>query len=175
MNAGAHRGEVADHLVEIDLIRLRSGARETWPASACGLTYRHSELPDDAVIVSATWRLARGDRDAIRAEIREVRDWRRAHQPINEPNCGSVFTNPAGDSAGRLIEFVGAKGTRVGGAEVSTKHANFIVAGSGATADDVGRLITELRRRVAEATGVVLRPEVVVVGDRGPTGWGTAL
>jgi UDP-N-acetylmuramate dehydrogenase len=173
MNAGAHRGEVADHLVEIDLVRLRSGARETWPASACGLTYRHSELPDDAVVVSATWRLARGDRDTVRAEIREVRGWRRAHQPINEPNCGSVFTNPAGDSAGRLIEAVGAKGARVGGAEVSTKHANFIVAGSAATADDVMQLITELRRRVADATGVLLRPEVVVVGDRPPEGWGT--
>ena len=167
MNAGAHGGQGADHLGVVDLVRLRSGSREQWPAAACGLSYRHSELPDDAVVVGATWQLAAGDRDAIRAEVREVRDWRRVHQPINEPNCGSVFTNPPGDSAGRLVEAVGAKGLRVGGAEVSTRHANFIVTRSGATAADVVALIVELRRRVEEATGIRLRPEVMVAGADG--------
>jgi UDP-N-acetylmuramate dehydrogenase len=171
MNAGAHGGQVADHLVDVDLVRLRSGARETWPASACGLTYRHSQLPDDAVVVRTTWRLARGDADTIRAEVRGVRDWRRQHQPINEPNCGSVFTNPPGDSAGRLIEAIGGKGLRIGGAEVSQKHANFIVTRAGATAADVVALVTELRDRVADATGTLLRPEVVVVGAA--TSWAT--
>jgi UDP-N-acetylmuramate dehydrogenase len=169
MNAGAHGGQVADRLVEIDVLRLRSGARETWPAAACGLSYRHSELPDDAVVVAATWRLPRGERDAARADIRAVRDWRREHQPLNEPNCGSVFTNPAGDSAGRLVEAVGGKQLAVGGAEVSTKHANFIVTRPGARADDVVALVTLVRERVAERTGVLLRPEVVVVGL--PTPW----
>jgi UDP-N-acetylmuramate dehydrogenase len=164
MNAGAHGGEVADHLVEIDLVRLRSGTRETWPAAACGLSYRASELPDDAVIVSATWELAPADRDTVRAEIREVRDWRRAHQPLREPNCGSVFANPPGDSAGRLIEAVGAKGLRVGGAEISTKHANFIVTSPGASAQDVATLIATVQDRVVEAHGIRLRAEVVVAG-----------
>jgi UDP-N-acetylmuramate dehydrogenase len=164
MNAGAHGGEVADHLVETDLVRLRSGTRETWPAAACGLSYRASDLPDDAVIVSATWELAPADRDRVRAEIREVRDWRREHQPLRDPNCGSVFANPPGDSAGRLIEDVGAKGLRIGGAEVSTKHANFIVTRPGASAADVATLIATVQDRVAAAHGVALRAEVVVVG-----------
>lgn len=164
MNAGAHGGEVADHLVEVDLVRLRTGTRETWPAAACGLSYRASDLPDDAVIVSATWELQRADRDTVRAQIREVRDWRREHQPLREPNCGSVFANPPGDSAGRLIEAVGAKGLRVGGAEVSTKHANFIVTQPGARADDVATLIATVQDRVAQAHGIRLRAEVVVVG-----------
>jgi UDP-N-acetylmuramate dehydrogenase len=169
MNAGAHGGEVADHLVEIELVRLRSGTRETWPASACGLRYRASDLPDDAVIVSATWDLEPADRDEVREEIREVRDWRREHQPLREPNCGSVFANPPGDSAGRLIEDVGAKGLRIGGAEISTKHANFIVTSRGARADDVATLIATVQDRVEQAHGVRLRAEVVVVGGGGAT------
>lgn len=171
MNAGAHGGEVADHLVDTDVVRLRSGLREQWSLEACGLSYRHSELPDDAVVVGATWRLEAGDRDTIRTEVREVRDWRREHQPINEPNCGSVFTNPSGDSAGRLVESVGGKGLTVGGAQVSTRHANFIVTRPGATAADVVALIEELRRRVEEATGIRLRPEVVVAGGGASGPW----
>lgn len=170
MNAGAHGGEVADHLVEIDLVRLRSGTRETWPAAACGLSYRASDLPDDAVIVAATWELTPADRDTVRAEIKGVRDWRREHQPLREPNCGSVFANPPGDSAGRLIEAVGAKGLRIGGAEVSTKHANFIVTRPGARAEDVATLIATVQDRVAEVHGVALRAEVVVVGAAGGGG-----
>jgi UDP-N-acetylmuramate dehydrogenase len=171
MNAGAHGAEVADHLVEVELLRLRSGTRETWPAAACGLRYRASELPDDAVVVAAVWELEPADGQAVRDEIREVRDWRREHQPIREPNCGSVFANPPGDSAGRLIEDVGAKGLEVGGASVSTKHANFIVTRPGATAADVLALIAEVQERVAEAHGIRLRAEVVVAGGR-PGGTG---
>jgi UDP-N-acetylmuramate dehydrogenase len=167
MNAGAHGGEVADHLVEVELVRLRTGTRETWPAAACGLSYRASDLPDDAVVVAATWELAPADRDTVRAEIREVRDWRRDHQPIREPNCGSVFANPPGDSAGRLIEDVGAKGLRIGGAQVSEMHANFIVTRPGARAADVVALIAEVQDRVEATHGVRLRAEVVVVGGAG--------
>ncbi len=167
MNAGAHGGEVADVLVEIDLVRLRTGTRETWPAHACGLSYRASDLPDDAVVVSATWELAPADRDEVRAQIREVRDWRREHQPLREPNCGSVFANPPGDSAGRLVEAAGAKGLRIGGAQVSTKHANFIVTRPGARAADVAALIAAVQDRVEAASGVRLRAEVVVAGVGG--------
>lgn len=165
MNAGAHGGEMADHLVSAELFRLRSGEREIWPASDLGLSYRHSELPDDAVVVAATLELEHGDGDEIRAEIREIKQWRRDHQPVNEPNCGSVFTNPPGDSAGRLVEAAGAKGLAVGGARISEKHANFIVTEEGATAEDVRDLIERVRSRVHVEFGVDLRPEVVMVGE----------
>ncbi|HSK22359.1 MAG TPA: UDP-N-acetylmuramate dehydrogenase [Egicoccus sp.] len=165
MNAGAHDGQMADHLVEVDVVRLSSGTRETWPLDALGLTYRHSALPDDAVVVDATLRLRPGAAAQLRAEIAEIRAWRREHQPLNEPNCGSVFTNPPGDSAGRLVEAVGGKGLSVGGAHVSDRHANFFVTRPGATAADVRQLLLEVRARVAEQFGVWLRPEVIMLGD----------
>ncbi len=165
MNAGAHGGEMADHLVEAELFRLGSGTRETWPVATLGLRYRHSELPSDAVVVAATLQLRRGDTDEVRDEISEIKQWRRDHQPINEPNCGSVFTNPDGDSAGRLVDAVGGKALSVGGARVSQLHANFIVTTPGATAADVRSLIRTLRQRVADEFGVVLRPEVQMIGD----------
>jgi UDP-N-acetylmuramate dehydrogenase len=164
MNAGAHGGEMSQALVEVDLFRLRHGVRETWPVAQLGLSYRRSELPDDAVVVSATLQLHTASSDEIRDEIAEIRQWRRDHQPLNEPNCGSVFTNPQGDSAGRLVETAGAKGLSIGGATVSTMHANFIVTAPGATATDVVRLIDEVRRRVAAVHGVDLVPEVQMRG-----------
>jgi UDP-N-acetylmuramate dehydrogenase len=167
MNAGAHGGEMADHLVEVDLFRLRSGQRETWVVDALGLTYRHSHLPDDAVVVSATLVLEPGDPAQVRAEIADIRRWRRTHQPLNEPNCGSVFTNPPGDSAGRLIDAAGAKGLRIGHAQVSERHANFIVTRPGARAADVLAVIETVRDRVREHAGIDLHPEVVVVGMPG--------
>lgn len=165
MNAGAHGGEMAHHLVEAELFRLLSGTRETWPVAMLGLRYRHSELPSDAIVVAATLRLHPGEADEIRDEISEIKQWRREHQPINDPNCGSVFTNPEGDSAGRLVEAVGGKTLRVGGATVSELHANFIVTTPGTTAADVRTLIRTLRQRVADEFGIVLRPEVQMVGD----------
>jgi UDP-N-acetylmuramate dehydrogenase len=170
MNAGAHGGELSDHLVEVDVVRLSSGVRETWPAETLGLSYRHSELPDDAVVVAATLLLPRGDEQQLRAEIKEIRAWRRAHQPINEPNCGSVFTNPPGDSAGRLVDAIGGKHLAVGGARVSERHANFIVTSPGARASDVRELIATLQQRVEQEHGVRLRPEVVMVGRFDRTG-----
>lgn len=170
MNAGAHGGEMADHLVSADLFRLRSGTRETWPVSTLGLAYRQSELPSDAVVVAAVLRLDRGDAEAVKAEISEIRQWRREHQPIREPNCGSVFTNPPDDSAGRLIESVGAKGLRVGGAQISEVHANFIVTEPDACASDVRALIRQVRQRVADEHGIVLHPEVQMIGDFGDGG-----
>lgn len=164
MNAGAHGGELVDHLREIELVRLGDGGREVWPAHALGLAYRHSELPDDAVVVAATLDLPPGDPEELRAELARIRAWRRAHQPLNEPNCGSVFTNPPGDSAGRLIEVAGCKGLRVGGAEVSQRHANFIVTRTGARAADVAALIETVIERVHAHAGVTLRPEVRRLG-----------
>lgn len=164
MNAGAHGGDMADALVEVELVRLRTGTRETWPVATLGLTYRASQLPDDAVVVAATMRLACGDEAAIREEMGEIRAWRRRHQPLSEPNCGSVFTNPPGESAGRIIESLGLKGLTIGGASVSSVHANFIVTRDGARAIDVHDLIEHVIATVARERGIRLRPEVSRLG-----------
>ncbi len=102
---------------------------------------------------------------AIRERMDAARAWRRSTQPLAEPNCGSVFKNPEGDHAARLIEAAGLKGLGVGGAQVSTKHANFIVAGPDAHARDVRRLIEQVQQRVEAASGVRLEPEVHLVGE----------
>lgn len=164
MNAGAHGGEMSQALVEVEVFRLGTGVREVWAVSALGLRYRHSDLPDDAVVVGADLELPAADADRLREQIAEIRQWRRDHQPINEPNCGSVFTNPPGDSAGRLVDAAGCKQLAVGGAQVSPRHANFIVTRPGATARDVHDLIRTVQARVAERFGVRLRPEVVMAG-----------
>ncbi len=172
MNAGAHGGSIADCLREADVFRLRLGVRETWTASALGFAYRSSQLPDDGVVVAAEFGLSHGDEDAVRAEIAEIRAWRRAHQPLNQPNCGSVFTNPPGDAAGRLIEHAGCKGMAVGGASVSTRHANFVVTEPGTSASDVANLIRQVQEKVAEQTGVRLATEVVFLRDDQPAAGG---
>ncbi len=164
MNAGAHGADMASHLTEVEVFRLSSATREQWPPAALGLTYRHSELPEDAVVVAASLQLATAVPAEVRAEIASIRAWRRTHQPLNEPNCGSVFTNPPGDSAGRLIDAAGCKGLTVGGAEVSTRHANFIVTRPGATATDVATLIALVIAAVERIHGVQLRPEVRRLG-----------
>jgi UDP-N-acetylmuramate dehydrogenase len=165
MNAGAHGAELRDHLVEAELFRLGTATRELWPAGTLGLAYRSSELPSDAVVVAATLVLDRGDPAEERATITRIRTWRRTHQPLNEPNCGSVFTNPPGDSAGRLIDAAGCKGLRVGGAEVSRRHANFIVTRPGATATDVATVIERVVAAVEAAAGLTLHPEVRRLGE----------
>lgn len=165
MNAGAHGHEIAEVLESVEVFRLREGATVTIRAADAGFSYRHSALGDDAVVIGARVRLDRGEPSAIRARMDEVRAWRRATQPLAEPNCGSVFKNPRGDHAARLIEAAGAKGRRVGGASVSTKHANFIVAEPGARAADVVALIEEVRSLVEAHDGVHLEPEVQLVGS----------
>jgi UDP-N-acetylmuramate dehydrogenase len=167
MNAGAHGGQMADVCERIDLFELERGVRRTIDANEVGFAYRRSTLPREGVVVGTTLLLRSGDPGEIRAAMDEARAWRKATQPIAEPNCGSVFTNPPGDHAARLIEAAGLKGLRVGGAHVSMKHANFIVAGPGASASDVGTLIAQIRERVADHSGVMLEPEVKVIGGRG--------
>jgi UDP-N-acetylmuramate dehydrogenase len=167
MNAGAHRACMGDVVEQVEVHRLVRGGRVTVPAAQIGFAYRHTRLPDDAVILAATVALAPGDPVSIRREMDEARRWRRETQPIAEANCGSVFTNPPGDHAARLIDGAGLKGRRVGGAHVSRKHANFIVADPGATSADVVRLIEVVRAEVAESTGVLLETEVKIVGAGG--------
>jgi UDP-N-acetylmuramate dehydrogenase len=163
MNAGAHGGQMADVVRRVDIHRLLEGDRIAVSGHDAGFGYRRSSLQPDAVILGATLELHAGDPTEIRAAMDDARRWRRQTQPIAEPNCGSVFTNPEGDHAARLIDEAGCKGMAVGEAVVSTKHANFIVAGPGATAADVRALIDAVRIRVAARTGVTLVPEVRIL------------
>jgi UDP-N-acetylmuramate dehydrogenase len=127
------------------------------------LSYRHSSIGPDDVVVEASYLLERGDAAVSAARIREIVRWRREHQPGGQ-NAGSVFTNPPGDSAGRLVEAAGLKGFRIGSAAVSEKHANFIQADPDGSAEDVRRVIDVVRARVAERLSVELRTELKLVG-----------
>ena len=164
MNAGAHGHSMSDVVTSIEVVRLGDGSASSIAGADAGLSYRRSGLPEDAVVTGVTATLEPGDPVAIRAEMDAARDWRRRTQPLAEPNCGSVFKNPPGDHAARLIEGAGLKGRRVGGAQVSTKHANFIVADPGARADDVLALIRVVQGEVEAEAGVRLEPEVHLVG-----------
>jgi UDP-N-acetylmuramate dehydrogenase len=164
MNAGAHDRSMSDVLERIDVVSLTTGERSTVAAGDAGFAYRRSALPPEAIVVAATARLAPAPEAAIRERMEEARAWRRRTQPLAEPNCGSVFKNPVGDHAARLIEAAGAKGLRVGTAHVSEKHANFIVADEDASADDVLRLIRDVQGLVAERAGIRLETEVQLMG-----------
>lgn len=165
MNAGAMGAETADVLDWAEVARLSTGGRlERVRTADLGYGYRHSALAADAVVVRARLRLRRQDPGLLAQQMRDYKQWRRHHQPVNVPSCGSVFKNPPGDSAGRLIDTAGGKGHRVGGARVSEVHANFITVDPGATASDVIGLIREVQQLVAGVHGVRLQPEVVLAG-----------
>ena len=166
MNAGGHGSDVAAGLVDARVVDLDHATDRRVSASALDLGYRRSTIGASQVVVDARFAVAPGDLAASQATIEEIVRWRREHQPGGQ-NAGSVFTNPAGDSAGRLVEAAGAKGLRIGSAEVSTKHANFIQADEGGSADDVWALVNEVRRMVADRFGVDLHPELRTVGFGG--------
>jgi UDP-N-acetylmuramate dehydrogenase len=168
MNAGAHGAELAGVIETVDVFDLAAGAPSSIPAGEAGFGYRRSVLPAAAVVVAATMMLRVDGRDEIRARMDEAREWRRRTQPLAEANCGSVFKNPPGEHAGRLIDEAGGKGLAVGGASVSTKHANFIVTAEGARATDVLELIRTVQELVAARSGIRLEPEVHLVGDLDP-------
>ena len=169
-NAGAHESDVRAVLVSASVVGV-DGTEAVATPEALGLGYRDSRLKHGQagrpeVITSATFQLEPADPAVIDERLDEIRRWRQAHQPLGMPSAGSFFRNPAtGPSAGALIDGLGLKGRRVGGAVVSEKHANFIVNDQGATATDVRRLGDLVRQAVLEATGVVLEPEVVFAGD----------
>jgi UDP-N-acetylmuramate dehydrogenase len=149
----------------VDLFELATQAARVVSAAEAGFRYRNTDLPADAVVVAGTVRLAPADTTEIRRLMEEAREWRRRTQPLAEPNCGSVFKNPPGDHAARLIEEAGGKGLSVGGAVISAKHANFIVAAEGAKASDVIELVTKVQDLVQTRSGVHLDPEVHLVGN----------
>jgi UDP-N-acetylmuramate dehydrogenase len=163
MNAGGHGAETNDVLRAARVVDLDDCLAAALTREQLDLGYRHSALGPRAVVVAASFAGRPEAPDACGQRIDEIVRWRREHQPGGQ-NAGSVFTNPAGDAAGRLIEASGLKGLRIGGAVVSGKHANFFVADPGAHADDVYALIREVQRRVEMETGVRLEPELRLVG-----------
>jgi UDP-N-acetylmuramate dehydrogenase len=167
MNAGGHGEETRARLIDARLFDLRSGATRVADPDGLDLSYRHSNVRREEVVLKARFALSSGDRASCARAIEEIVTWRREHQPGGR-NAGSVFANPPGDSAGRLIDAAGLKGLRVGSAVVSDKHANFFVAAKDGSAADVLALIETVRRLVRERCGVDLQPEVRCVGfDRG--------
>jgi len=164
MNAGGHGRETRDVLVAARTCDLTAGGTVgERRAEDLALDYRHSALTPTEVVTGATFRVAPDAPAECEERVAEIVRWRREHQP-GGANAGSVFRNPPGDAAGRLIDACGLKGYRVGGAHVSEKHANFFQADAGATAADVRRLVFDVRARVAAETGVLLTPELQMVG-----------
>ena len=163
MNAGGHGSDMAAVLARVRVVDLRSGEDGWVPAPQLELGYRRSSIEPQQLVVAARLALAPGDVERGSAEIAEIVAWRRANQP-GGPNAGSVFTNPPGDSAGRLIDTAGCRGLRQGTAVVSDKHANFFIADAGGRADDVHALMLEVQARVLEVHGVQLEPETRLVG-----------
>jgi UDP-N-acetylmuramate dehydrogenase len=168
-NAGAHESEVAAILESADVLA-SDGTEARLAAAELALAYRDSRLkhrPEGGPaewVLAATFRLAPAPADTIKERLDDIRRWRQAHQPLGLPSAGSVFRNPDGDSAGRLIDAAGLKGTRIGGAVVSEKHANFIVNDQKGTAADVRRLGDRVADEVERVHGVRLEYEIVFLG-----------
>jgi UDP-N-acetylmuramate dehydrogenase len=166
MNAGGHGSDTSKVLIDCSSIDLAAGGNATETVRSVAeldFSYRRSAVTASQVVVRARFRLTPGDREASAQTIDEIVRWRREHQPGGQ-NAGSVFTNPPGDSAGRLIDAAGLKGHRRGTAQVSEKHANFIQADDGGSADDVYALIQEVQQVVETRTGIRLAVELHTVG-----------
>jgi UDP-N-acetylmuramate dehydrogenase len=164
MNAGAHGAEMSDRLDRVLLLDLATAEVDEVGRDDLDLSYRHSRLGDTDVVLEASFLLDQEAPDDVRSRMEGYRKHRAETQPGAAQNAGSVFKNPPGDSAGRLVEAAGLKGFAVGGAAVSDLHANFFIAGDGATAQDVYDLVGEVRRRVKDASGVDLDPEIHFIG-----------
>jgi UDP-N-acetylmuramate dehydrogenase len=165
MNAGAYGRDVADMLVEATVVH-RDGHVETLPASAFGFRYRHALLAAGAVIVEALFRAAPGDKAVITAEMDRIAAEREASQPLRSRTGGSTFKNPAGQKAWQLVDAAGCRGLRIGGAQVSEKHTNFLINTGDATSADIEALGDEVRARVKAHAGVALEWEIERVGVR---------
>lgn len=176
MNAGCYGSYVADVLEEVRVVT-RSGEAVTLPASALNLRYRQSDLPEGSVIVSATLRAGEGDPVALEARMAEQIAKRDASQPTKERSAGSTFRNPAGFSstgraddsqelkAWKVIDDAGMRGAKVGGAQMSTMHSNFMINAGGATAADLENLGEEVRKKVYQSSGITLEWEIMRVGE----------
>lgn len=164
MNAGSFGSEMKDILVSTTIVT-KEGELKTLERAGLKMGYRENSLPDGSTVLEAVVRLKRGDREIIRKTVVNFNRKRKEAQPLDLPSAGSVFRNPEGFKAKELVEKAGLLGYRVGGAQVSTKHGNFIVNTGGAKAADVVAIIQEIQQRVLQQFGVVLKMEVKIVGD----------
>ena len=163
MNAGGHGSDIASSLLEVTTINLLTGVSSNVPAKALDFSYRYSCIKNTDFVLDAKFELIQGDKDESKRFLNEIVRWRRDNQPGGQ-NSGSVFTNPEGDSAGRLIEAAGLKGTRIGSAHISEKHANFIQVDDDGSAEDVRKLMSLVVEKVEAFHSITLIPETVLVG-----------
>ena len=163
MNGGAYGGEVKDILVDCDVV-LRSGEQVTLRNADLHYTYRHSELPEGAIVIAARFRGRAGQPQAIQAEMDRISSSREASQPLRSKTGGSTFKNPPGHKAWQLVDEADCRGLRIGGAQVSEKHTNFLINTGDATSADIEALGEEVRRRVKENSGIELEWEIQRVG-----------
>ncbi len=165
MNAGAHKSDMWSWVESVITIN-RQGQLTERSTSDFTVAYRQVDGPSDEWFVSTTLLLEQGDAEQEVADIKSMLKQRNASQPTNQPCAGSVFRNPDNDYAGRLIETLDLKGLRIGGAEVSTKHANFIVSDSSATSADIEALISQIQKKVSDKYDILLQPEVHIIGEQ---------
>lgn len=163
MNAGGHGSEVASNFVDALVVDLQSGTSSVLPLLGADFSYRSSSVESSQVVAQARFQCSFRDSGGLEQELAAIVRWRREHQP-GGANCGSVFRNPPGDSAGRLIDEAGLRGFWLGTAQVAEKHANFIQASDGTTASDAWGLIAHVRNVVFQRFGIVLHPEVRTIG-----------
>lgn len=163
-NAGCFGTETVDVLVSATIIDLRTGASKECDPVDLDLGYRHSNVGANDLVLSARFAGVTGEPQEGKDRMREITRWRRDHQPGGTLNAGSVFMNPEHGAAGEIIDRLGLKGTRVGDVSVSDKHANFFVAGPGATSRDIYELVQVVKDAVLERSGTILEPEIQFVG-----------
>ncbi|MDD5167235.1 MAG: UDP-N-acetylmuramate dehydrogenase [Syntrophales bacterium] len=164
MNAGAYGSEMKDVIHSVTMMD-RSGRVEEYARERLAFYYRHLDIPEGDIIAAATFLLSAGDGMEIKGRIREIMEKRKGKHPLEYKSAGSIFKNPPGQPAGKIIEEIGLKGLTVGGAMVSVKHGNFIVNTGSATAKDITTLIGKIQETVQAKKGIRLEPEVVIVGE----------
>jgi UDP-N-acetylmuramate dehydrogenase len=163
MNGGAYGGEVKNILVDCDVV-MRSGELVTLSVEELHYSYRHSELPDGAIVVAARFRGKTGEPGSIQAEMDRIAASREASQPLRSKTGGSTFKNPDSQKAWQLVDEAGCRGFQIGGAQVSEKHTNFLINTGDATSADIEALGEEVRRRVLAKSGIDLHWEIQRVG-----------
>lgn len=168
MNAGCFGSETADWMVSASILDLPTRTISKATPAVLDMSYRHTNLTADQVVLDATFRLEPADRAVAEAKMREITRWRKENQPGGTLNAGSVFKNPTGDAAGRIIDSLGLRGHRRGNVQVSDRHANFFVANPDATAQELYDLVMDVRHRVEQATGIRLEPEIRFAGSFAP-------
>ncbi|MBQ7886808.1 MAG: UDP-N-acetylmuramate dehydrogenase [Clostridia bacterium] len=166
MNAGAYGSELSQVVTRVDGVSISDGKPVSFEGPELGFSYRHSAMMDaDVIVTDVVMALTPGDRDVIRARMDECARARREKQPLNYPSAGSTFKRPAGLFAAKLIDDCGLRGLRIGDAQVSEKHAGFVVNLGSATAGDILALMEEIKARVCDAAGVTLEPEIRILGE----------